>query len=206
VIAEFFKGLFRSRVESVRSKGKGKLYGASAKAKGKVAGKFNAVVDGAANKAKGAVLGKKGKKKKDKEKGMGLFGKKKKDAEPMQDVGGDEPMSTVAISLDQIGLSQSREVVGWLVAMNGELKGQDYRIFPGRNIVGTAADCEVVLTDPYLSSKHCAIRFEDGQYILVDLDSTNGTMVNGTRTSKIDLIDNDVVQLGKTELKFKSLY
>ena len=40
---------------------------------------------------------------------------------------------------------------------------------------------------------------------MVDLDSTNGTYVNERRVSREDLIDNDKIRFGRTELKFKSL-
>ncbi len=50
------------------------------------------------------------------------------------------------------------------------------------------------------------MRHEEGVFVLVDLDSTNGTYVNDSRISKEELIDNDRVRLGRTELKFKSLY
>ncbi len=71
--------------------------------------------------------------------------------------------------------------------------------------MGTAADCDVVLTDPYLSSHHSVIRHENGEFTFVDLDSTNGSYVNERRVSREDLIDNDKIRLGRTELKFKSL-
>jgi pSer/pThr/pTyr-binding forkhead associated (FHA) protein len=76
----------------------------------------------------------------------------------------------------------------------------------GRNVVGVAADCDIVLTDPYLSSKHMVIRHENGEFMLIDLDSTNGTFVNDKRVNKQELIDNDKVRLGRTEMKFKSLF
>ena len=76
----------------------------------------------------------------------------------------------------------------------------------GRNVMGTAADCDIVLTDPYLSSKHAVIRHENGEFMLIDLDSTNGTYWNEDKISKQELIDNDKARLGRTELKFKSLF
>jgi hypothetical protein len=206
LVVEFIKGLFRSRVSGVESWANAKKYGAVARAKGKVSTKFNQAIDKPLDAAKNKVVGKK--KDAKKEKGMGFFSRKKSAPPPEAQGGGfdsDEPMKTVALSLDSIN-QQNREVVGWVVIMNGEQKGKDFRLFPGRNVVGTSADCDIVLTDAYLSSKHCAVRYEDEQYSMVDLDSTNGTYVNGKKTSKVELIDNDTIRLGKTELKFKALY
>lgn len=113
---------------------------------------------------------------------------------------------TVALNLDQLNQSEQRSVVGWIVAQNGNHRGEDFRIYDGKNIIGTAADCDIVITDPYLSAKHCTIRHENGNFQLTDLDSMNGTFVNQKRITKSDLIDNDTIRLGRTEFKFKSLF
>ena len=113
---------------------------------------------------------------------------------------------TMAINLDALGIDQRRTVVGWIVAQNGNHRGEDFRIYDGKNILGTAADCDIVITDPFLSAKHCTIRHENGNFQVTDLDSMNGTFVNQKRVTKSDLIDNDTIRLGRTEFKFKSLF
>ena len=118
----------------------------------------------------------------------------------------DEENKTVAINIDDLNKKQTRPVVGWIVAQNGNHRGHDFRLYDGKNLLGTAADCDIVVTDPYLSAKHCTIRHEDGNFVLIDLDSTNGTFVNQKRVSKMELIDNDTVRFGRTEFKFKSLF
>lgn len=118
---------------------------------------------------------------------------------------GGQAEKTMAVRID---LEEPLEVVGWVVALNGSDRGQDFRLNSGKNVLGTAADCEIVLTDPYLSSKHATIRHDgqDGSFMIIDLDSTNGTFVNDKRISKDELIDNDTIRLGRTELKFKALF
>ena len=113
---------------------------------------------------------------------------------------------TVALNLDQLNVGQQKTVVGWIVAQNGNHRGEDFRIYDGKNILGTAADCDIVITDPFLSARHCTIRHENGNFQVTDLDSRNGTFVNQKRCSKADLIDNDTIRLGRTEFKFKSLF
>ena len=113
---------------------------------------------------------------------------------------------TVAIDVSNLVDDRSQDVVGWIVCLNGGLRGRDFRLVTGRNVIGTSADCDVVLTDPYLSSKHMAIRHENGEFTLIDLDSTNGSFVNDRRISKTEIIDNDKIRIGRTELKFKSLF
>lgn len=211
MVFDFLKNLGRSRVNGVQSSAMAKAMGAQAKAKGKVAAKFNKAVDGAAGKAKGAAKGavpKKDQADKKDDGAMGLFGRKNK--------GGDAPAPAAApdaaaefgdkTQFIQVIQEKPKECVGWVVALNGPLKGQDFRLVTGKNVMGTAADCDIVLTDQYMSARHAVLRHEEGVFVLVDLDSTNGSFVNGTRTSKEELIDNDRIRLGRSELKFKSLY
>lgn len=113
---------------------------------------------------------------------------------------------TVALNLDALNIGPQKTVVGWIVAQNGNHRGEDFRIYDGKNILGTAADCDIVITDPFLSAKHCTIRHENGNFQVTDLDSMNGTFVNQKRCTKSDLIDNDTIRLGRTEFKFKSLF
>jgi ABC-type multidrug transport system ATPase subunit/pSer/pThr/pTyr-binding forkhead associated (FHA) protein len=47
--------------------------------------------------------------------------------------------------------------------------------------VGSSPACDIVLRQPTVSGEHCRLRFQDNQYVLEDLGSTNGTFVNGFR-------------------------
>ena len=96
-----------------------------------------------------------------------------------------------------------REVCGWLVALNGSHKGEDFVLRIGKNVIGSAADVDVCLTDKKISRKHATIRFEAGDFQIVDLDSSNGTHVNDEKVQKHDLIDNDIIKLGDIEFEFK---
>ena len=122
-------------------------------------------------------------------------------------------LGTAMLDVNQLGpmagergrgsTDKSREVCGWIVAMNGAHKGEDFRLRVGKNVIGTAADCDIVLTDKKISRKHATIRFEGGEFQIADLDSSNGTHVNDEKVQKHDLIDNDVIKLGDIEFEFK---
>jgi hypothetical protein len=235
MIFEFFKNLGQQRIDGVVNTARAKQMSAVARAKSKASTKFNNAVDAPAKAAKRKLKGGGGGGGQQKKQrgggggggggrqaqarggqqqsesgggGMGWFGKKKADEMvPVQQQGGafDEQVHTVAIDINQINAGTFQPCVGWVVVLNGELRGRDFRLVDGKNTMGTAADCDVVLTDPYLSSHHSVIRHENGEYILVDLDSTNGSYVNGKAVSRMDLIDNDTIRLGRTELRFKSI-
>jgi hypothetical protein len=123
---------------------------------------------------------------------------------PMPAGGGATMMVNVSsVSGGRGGDTRKGEVCGWLVALNGQHKGEDFRLRTGKNVIGTAADCDVVLSDKKLSRKHATIRFEGGEFQIADLDSSNGTFVNDEKVQKHDLIDNDIIKLGDIEFEFK---
>ena len=102
-------------------------------------------------------------------------------------------------------------VAGWLVALNGKHKGEDFKIREGKTMVGSDASCQVVMRDEYISSNHATIKFveKDGEriFILTDLDSSNGTFLNDSEEmiAREELVDNDTVTFGQTRMKFKCL-
>jgi hypothetical protein len=98
-------------------------------------------------------------------------------------------------------------VVGWFVALDGQQKGEDFRLREGQNTVGSDAGCDIVLTDSTVSAKHASLRYKEGKFILTDLDSSNGSYLNDTTESiaREELKDNDVIRLGDVRLKFKCL-
>jgi FHA domain len=67
-------------------------------------------------------------------------------------------------------------------------------------LLGRHAGCDVVLPDPSVSRRHAWLTFRDGHWILRDLDSTNGTCVNGERVVRCELEPGDRLRLGSAEL------
>ena len=65
--------------------------------------------------------------------------------------------------------------------------------------VGAAKDCDIVIDDPFVSRRHCRIVFEGGKYWIEDLDSCNGTFIDGQRVvRRTELSLGDSISLGKT--------
>jgi hypothetical protein len=113
------------------------------------------------------------------------------------------PRRTVLLS----DVVRKTALVGWVVAMDGNQKGEDFRLHDGQNTIGSAADSDVVLSDQTVSAKHASIRYKDGKFFLSDLDSSNGTFVNGLDecVARVELNDSDMVRVGGVTLKFKAL-
>jgi hypothetical protein len=70
--------------------------------------------------------------------------------------------------------------------------------------IGRQAECDVVLEDSNVSRHHAEVRRQGEEYVFVDLGSTNGSKVNGTRVKQQALTDGDEITLGKTLLRFEA--
>jgi pSer/pThr/pTyr-binding forkhead associated (FHA) protein len=71
--------------------------------------------------------------------------------------------------------------------------------------VGRLPECTIPLSDHNVSRRHAEIRPGRGAYVVVDLGSTNGTMVNGTRINgEQRLGDGDILSFGSTYVRFEA--
>jgi hypothetical protein len=115
--------------------------------------------------------------------------------------------AATVVGLKTVVLAEKRKppVVGWLVAMSGEQKGEDFRLREGQNILGTSPDADIVLQDGAASARHASIRYKDGVFFLIDLDSASGTHLNdgAQPIAREALKDNDLIRIGDLALKFK---
>jgi hypothetical protein len=105
------------------------------------------------------------------------------------------PGPTEAVSPEELGIE--REIVALLV------DGEEHGIEKRRIIIGRAKECDIQLADPNVSRRHAELRQEGAAYWIIDLDSTNGTEVNGRRLKRAKLEDGDEITLGSTELVFR---
>ncbi len=69
-------------------------------------------------------------------------------------------------------------------------------------VLGRSSGCDIRLTDPNVSRRHAELRQEGTSWWIVDLGSTNGIEVNGSRLDRAKLETGDTVTLGETELVF----
>lgn len=70
-------------------------------------------------------------------------------------------------------------------------------------IVGRGSECDVKISDPGISRRHAEIRSDNGEYVVTDLGSTNGTIVDGRPVRRASLYDGSRVQFGRTTLTFR---
>jgi hypothetical protein len=88
--------------------------------------------------------------------------------------------------------------VGSLILPNGQ------RVVLGEYLlsIGRLPECTITLGDPNVSRRHAEVRPSGAGYRIVDLGSTNGTVVNGQRVHDHQLVEGDVIQFGATEIVF----
>jgi len=68
-------------------------------------------------------------------------------------------------------------------------------------IIGRHHSCDVVVTDLTVSRRHARLIFRDGGWIVQDLESTNGTQLNGQRVGRCRLRPGDQLALGEQLLR-----
>lgn len=78
-----------------------------------------------------------------------------------------------------------------------------YTIDKERVWIGRAPECDIQVEDPRVSSKHARIITILGSSFVEDMDSTNGTTVNGQPVDKQELHDGDVVNIGDLTLLYQ---
>lgn len=91
-----------------------------------------------------------------------------------------------------------------LVITQGSQTGESAELAGGVIMIGRGADCQLILDDDYVSTRHArVVSNEDGSYA-EDLGSTNGTYVNGQRiTAPTTITMSDTVRIGKTAMKLE---
>jgi pSer/pThr/pTyr-binding forkhead associated (FHA) protein len=66
--------------------------------------------------------------------------------------------------------------------------------------IGRRLDNHLVLSDPRVSRKHAQIRAKSGQYFVIDLHSSAGTLLNGERVEEAGLKPGDVLTMATVEM------
>ena len=91
-----------------------------------------------------------------------------------------------------------------LVICNGGFEGMAYELASEETIIGRNPTTDITLLDENISREHSIILrdSETGTYSIEDLQSTNGTKVNGKRVRSADLQHEDEIEIGHTQFRF----
>jgi len=92
----------------------------------------------------------------------------------------------------------------YLVIGSGGFAGQRYPLEADEIVIGRNPDTDITLLDEGLSREHAVILRDPqtGVFSIEDLQSSNGTKVNGKRVRSAELCHNDEITLGLTTFRF----
>ncbi len=92
-----------------------------------------------------------------------------------------------------------------LVICNGEFEGMVYELSAEETLIGRNPTTDITLLDENISREHAIVLQDesDGHYTVEDLQSTNGTKVNGKGIRAHDLVHGDEIQIGHTVFRFE---
>ena len=89
-----------------------------------------------------------------------------------------------------------------IVVLQGPHRGAEYPIRRERTVIGRSREAHLVFDEETLSREHAAIVYRHGQFVLEDLDSANGSALNGNAVHSEDLVHGDRIQLGRITLQW----
>ena len=91
-----------------------------------------------------------------------------------------------------------------LVAQSPEFSGQIFELTGPEITVGRIADNKIQVEHASVSGHHAIFKLDGLDYSIKDLDSTNGTRINGERITQQKLRRNDILRLGNIEMLYDS--
>lgn len=80
---------------------------------------------------------------------------------------------------------------------------REVRLERERLVIGRLKACDICLQDKNASREHAVVEREGSGWVLQDLGSTNGTLVNDEPVSRVRLRDGDVITIGVSEILFR---
>jgi transcriptional regulator with GAF, ATPase, and Fis domain len=89
-----------------------------------------------------------------------------------------------------------------LLVLSGPLKDSTVPLAEGEVTIGREASNGIAVVDPSVSRKHCVLSGQDGRFRVRDLDSRNGTLVNGTAVEEQWLQHGDEIATGDSSFLF----
>ena len=91
-----------------------------------------------------------------------------------------------------------------LVGIGGAVAGQVFPLLT-ENAIGRIVGNQIVVPSGRLSKRHARVMYVAAGFVVVDLGSTNGTIVNGTRIRTHVLVDGDLIEIGDAVFRFQRL-
>jgi len=107
------------------------------------------------------------------------------------------------------GAGAHTQLIQIAVASDAELvvlgsKRRAYPLSKDTLVIGRLDECDITLSDAGASRRHAEVRREGDEWYVVDLDSTNGTLLNGKSVRRARLNPKDVILIGNTQVEYRA--
>ena len=83
-----------------------------------------------------------------------------------------------------------------------EVAGERYLLTGAVTVIGRGSSADITVDDAGVSRRHLELRVTPGGVIATDLDTTNGTYVEGHRITAATLLDGNTITIGRTRIMF----
>jgi pSer/pThr/pTyr-binding forkhead associated (FHA) protein len=92
---------------------------------------------------------------------------------------------------------------GVLVVLTGDFQGAEHALAKDETLIGRNPTTDITLLDEGISREHALILRDEAtcSFTIEDLQSTNGTKVNGKRVRSAVLADGDTIEVGHTRFR-----
>src|SRR5262245_4814375 len=91
-----------------------------------------------------------------------------------------------------------------LVILSPGLVGRTHELKVDKTTIGRVEDNTFPITEPSVSSHHCEIALRGSDVVVKDLNSTNGTFINGEKVTEQVLKPGQILRLGQIELRLET--
>src|ERR1044072_2393402 len=91
-----------------------------------------------------------------------------------------------------------------LVLLSAGMTGQAHELKVDKTTIGRVEDNTFPIVEPSVSSHHCEVLLRGTDIVVRDLNSTNGTFINGEKVTESVLKSGQILRLGQIELRLET--
>jgi diguanylate cyclase (GGDEF)-like protein len=111
---------------------------------------------------------------------------------------------TQAVGFVPLEVVESAKRTAAFICIRGRAVGESFSLEREETLIGRGPECDIRLEDEGISRRHCKVVRSDGEWVVMDLGSTNGTYQNSERIQVLTLTDGMKVHVGLgTILRFQ---
>jgi pSer/pThr/pTyr-binding forkhead associated (FHA) protein len=91
-----------------------------------------------------------------------------------------------------------------LVVLSAGMTGRTQELKVDKTTIGRVEDNTFQIAEPSVSSHHCEVLLRGSEVVVVDLNSTNGTFINGEKVTEKVIKPGQILRLGQIELRLET--